>query len=385
MTKEITYIKPPVAPGVVERLVRREIAAMEPYTPIVPFEVLSQRLGLPPEAIVKLDANENPYGPSPRAVEALARYRYFHIYPDPEQHALREALSAYLGMPKTMIMAGAGADELIDLLMRLFIEPGNEVINCPPTFGMYEFDAALQGGQVIMVPRRDDFSVDVDAIEAVIQRSGRSHAGVRPKLLFLASPNNPDGSLLSDEALRRLLRLPIVIVLDEAYAEFAGQSMVRWVRDYPNLIVLRTFSKWAGLAGLRVGYGVFPENIIRHLWKIKQPYNVSVAATVAAIASLEDAEYLRANVAKIVAERERLMQILAGFDFLRPYPSSANFILCRVIGRDAYALKKALEARGVLVRHYRKPGLTDCIRVSVGKPEQTDRLAEALTRVGRGE
>ncbi len=381
MTKEITYIKSPVAPGVVERLVRREIAAMEPYTPIVPFEVLSQRLGLPPEAIVKLDANENPYGPSPRAVEALARYRYFHIYPDPEQHALREALSAYLGMPKAMILAGAGADELIDLLMRLFIEPGDGVINCPPTFGMYEFDAALQGGQVIVVPRRDDFGVDVDAIEAVIQRGGQSHAGVRPKLLFLASPNNPDGSLLSDEALRRLLRLPIVVVLDEAYAEFAGRSVVRWVRDYPNLVVLRTFSKWAGLAGLRVGYGVFPENIIRHLWKIKQPYNVSVAATVAAIASLEDADYLRANVAKIVAERGRLMQVLAGFDFLRPYPSHANFVLCRVVGRDARALKEALEARGVLVRHYRKPGLTDCIRVSVGKPEQTDRLAEALTRV----
>ena len=384
MTKEITYIKSPVAPGMVERLVRREIAAMEPYTPIMPFEVLSQRLGLPPEAIVKLDANENPYGPSPRAVEALARYRYFHIYPDPEQHALREALSAYLGMPKTMIMAGAGADELIDLIMRLFIEPGDRVINCPPTFGMYEFDVALQGGQVIMVPRRDDFGVDVDAIEAVIQRSGRSHTGVRPKLLFLASPNNPDGSLLSDEALRRLLRLPIVIVLDEAYAEFAGQSMVRWVRDYPNLIVLRTFSKWAGLAGLRVGYGVFPENIIRHLWKIKQPYNVSVAATVAAIASLEDAEYLRANVAKIIAERERLMRILAGFDFLRPYPSYANFILCRVVGWDAWASKEALEVHGVLVRYYRKPGLTDCIRVSVGKPEQTERLAEALTRVARG-
>lgn len=378
MTKEITYIKSPVAPRVVERLMRREIAAMEPYTPIVPFEVLSQRLGLPPEAIVKLDANENPYGPSPRAIEALARYRYFHIYPDPEQHALREALSAYLGMPKAMILAGAGADELIDLIIRLFIGPGDGVINCPPTFGMYEFDAALQGGRVIAVPRRDDFTVDVDAIEAVVQESRRGQDDLRPKLLFLTSPNNPDGSLLPEEALRRLLRLPIVVVLDEAYVEFSGRSVVRWVRDYPNLIVLRTFSKWAGLAGLRVGYGVFPENIIRHLWKIKQPYNVSVAATVAAIASLQDVEYLQANVAKIVAERARLTQVLAGFDFLRPYPSHANFILCRVVGWEARALKAALEARGVLVRHYNKPGLADCLRVSVGKPEQTDRLAEAL-------
>ncbi len=383
MTREITYIKSPVAPVEVERLVRPEFAAMEPYTPIVPFEVLSQRLGLPPEAIVKLDANENHYGPSPRAVEALARYRYFHIYPDPEQHALREALSAYLGMPKAMIMAGAGADELIDLIMRLFIGPGDGVINCPPTFGMYEFDASLQGGRVITVPRCDDFRVDVDAIEAVVRKAVRGAADVRLKLLFLTSPNNPDGSLLPESALRRLLRLPIVVVLDEAYVEFAGRSVIRWVRDYPNLIVLRTFSKWAGLAGLRVGYGVFPENIIRHLWKIKQPYNINVAASVAAIASLEDADYLRANVAKIVAERERLMRVLASFAFLRPYPSQANFILCRVIGREAHELKAALEARGVLVRFYSKPGLTDCIRVSVGKPEQTEQLAEALKYVER--
>ncbi len=374
MTKEITYIKSPVAPVQVERLVRREVAAMEPYTPIVPFEVLSRRLGRSPEEIVKLDANENPYGPSPRALEALARYRYYHIYPDPDQHALREAISRYVDMPKEMILAGNGADELIDLILRVFVGPGDGVLNCPPTFGMYAFDGRLQGGRVIDVPRRDDFSLDVEVIEAAVRRE-------RPRVLFLTSPNNPDGSLLPDKVLSRLVRLPVVIVVDEAYAEFAGHSVVQWVRDYPNLIVLRTFSKWAGLAGLRVGYGVFPENVIRHLWKIKQPYNVNVAATAAAIASLEDLEYLRANVAKIVAERERLMEKLTGFDFLRPYPSRANFILCRVVGREARSLKTALEAHGVLVRYFNKQGLTDCIRISVGRPEDTERLVEALARV----
>jgi histidinol-phosphate aminotransferase len=349
---------------------------MQPYAPIVPFEVLSQRLGLPPEAIVKLDANENPYGPSPRAIEALASYPYYHIYPDPEQHLLRDALSAYLGMPKAMLLGGAGADELIDLIMRLFVGPGDAILNCPPTFGMYEFDAALQAGRVVVVPRHADFSVDVDAIEAAVARE-------HPKLLFLTSPNNPDGSLLAKDDLHRLVRLPLVIVVDEAYVEFAGGSFIQWARDYPNLIVLRTFSKWAGLAGLRVGYGAFPENIMRHLWKIKQPYSVSMAATAAVVASLADADYLLVNVARIVAERTRLCETLAGFPFLRPYPSHSNFILCRVVGRDARALKLALEQRGVLVRYFNKPGLTDCIRVSVGRPEQTERIRETLEDVSK--
>lgn len=378
MTKEITYIKSPVPPAVVQRLVRPEVAAMEPYTPIVPFDVLSARLGRRPDEIVKLDANENPYGPSPRALRALAEERYYHIYPDPDQRALREAIARYVDVSPDFILAGAGADELIDLLMRLFIGPGDGVIDCPPTFGMYEFDAALQGGIVFKVPRRDDFSLDLDAIEEVARRE-------RPKLIFITSPNNPDGSIIAREELHRLLQLPLVVVLDEAYAEFSGQSFVSWVLTYPNLVVLRTFSKWAGLAGLRVGYGVFPSNIIQHLWKIKQPYNVNVAATRAAIASLDDADHLLANVARIVAERDRLARLLAEIDYLRPYPSHANFILCRVIGREAREVRRALEERGILVRYFNKPGLTDCIRISVGRPEDTDRLMIALREIGRGE
>jgi histidinol-phosphate aminotransferase len=346
---------------------------MEPYTPIVPFEVLSARLGRPPEAIVKLDANENPYGPSPRAREALARLAYAHIYPDPESTALRHGLAAFTGLPADNLLAGAGADELIDLVMRLFLEPGDTVVDCPPTFGMYAFDTALNAGQVVRVPRRDDFSVDVDAVAQAV-------AEHRPKLLFLTSPNNPDGSVLSDEALRRLLALPVVVVLDEAYIEFHGLERSRgaWVLERDNLITLRTFSKLAGLAGLRVGYGVFPGVLMPHLWKIKQPYNVSVAASAAALAALEDTAGLRENVARLVAERERLAMLLAGIPYLRPFPSRANFILCRVLGRDARALKLALEARGILIRYFNKPGLTDCIRVSVGRPEQTTALVEAL-------
>jgi histidinol-phosphate aminotransferase len=192
------------------------------------------------------------------------------------------------------------------------------------------------------------------------------------------SPNNPDGGVASTEDLLQLLDLPLIVVVDEAYAEFSGTSAIDLVPEYPNLIVLRTFSKWAGLAGLRIGYGVFPLDIIRHLWKIKQPYNVNVAAQAAALASLQDLDYLRGNVQRIVAERERLFDEVVKLDFLRPYPSQANFILCRVLGKNARQLKLSLEGEGILVRYFNKPGLSDCIRISVGTPEHTDALLTAL-------
>ncbi len=242
---------------------------------------------------------------------------------------------------------------------------------------MYPFDAAVNGAHVLSIPRRADFSLDVEGIVAALADQPRA------KLLFVTSPNNPDGSLLGDDDLRRLLELPLVVVLDEAYIEFAGleHSRIHWVPEHDNLIVLRTFSKWAGLAGLRLGYGAFPLSIIEHLWKIKQPYNISVAAQVAGLASLADLDYLHTNVAHIIAERERLMAALSQVPYLRPYPSYANFILCRVVRRDARALKEALAARGILIRHYNSPGLADHVRFSVGTREQTGRLVEGLRKV----
>lgn len=381
----------------VTQLMRPELRALEPYEPIHPFEVVSRRLGRSPEQIVKLDANENPYGPSSKAIEAIANYRWHHIYPDPQNTELREALADYLGVSADNVFVGHGADELIDLIDRLFLSPGDAIIDCPPTFGMYAFDAAINGARVISVPRREDFSLDVEEIERVALGRGqrletarrrlkvRQRASSRPKLLFLCSPNNPDGRLVPAEVLERLLRLPLVIVVDEAYIEFAGQraSFVPWVAQHANLVVLRTFSKWAGLGGLRVGYGVMPTAIIQQLWKIKQPYNVNVAGTQAALASLADRQTLMSNVAKLIAERERLCQELAAFDFLEPVLGSrSNFVLCRVIGRDAYALKRALEQHGVLVRHFARPGLEDCLRISVGRPGDTDALVTALKMVG---
>lgn len=359
------------------KLLNASVFDLEEYTPIQPFEVLSKRLGIPPGEIVKLDANENPYGPLPAVAEALAEYPYYHIYPDPQQTELREALSDFVGVPAAHILPGHGADELLDYLGRLFLAPGSAILNTPPTFGMYSFDAKLQGAGVVDVWRKDDYAVDVAAIEAQILNPQSPI-----KLLFLTSPNNPSGNWLPDADLRRLLALPVMVVLDEAYVEFADHpSRAAWVVEYDNLAVLRTFSKAAGIAGLRLGYGIFPEWLMPHLWTFKQPYNVNVAASVAGLASLRHGDQIMAVVEKLKRERGRLFAALQTLSYLRPYPSEANFILCRVVGRDAHELKQALERRGILVRHYNKSGLDNCIRISVGRPDQTDRLLQALNEL----
>jgi histidinol-phosphate aminotransferase len=199
-------------------------------------------------------------------------------------------------------------------------------------------------------------------------------------MLFVANPNNPDGSVTRRADLLRLLDLPVVVVVDEAYIDFSAErSLASRVPECRNLVVLRTFSKLAGMAGLRVGYGILPRPLINHLWKVKQPYTPNVAGTVAALAALGDREWLTASVTAIVAERDRMAAALATLGGLAPLPSVANFVLCRVGGgREARAVKNGLEQHGVLVRYFDKDGLRDCLRISVGRPQDTDALVAAL-------
>jgi histidinol-phosphate aminotransferase len=358
--------------------IRAHLESLPPYTPIEPFEVLSMRLGREPSQIVKLDANENPYGPLPVVREALGKLDFPHIYPDPESRALRKSLSRFTGSGEEYLLAGAGADELIDLLMRLFLEPGDSIISCPPTFGMYPFDADLNGARCLEIPRREDFSLDMESICKAVET-------YQPKIFFIASPNNPDGSMLEAKTIDELLALPLLVVLDEAYIEFAGENLgarlsrIREVPSRENLVVLRTFSKWAGLAGLRVGYGAFPLWLMPTLWKSKQPYNVNVAASVAAQVSLEHVDELTKVVELLKSERVRLYAALQQVSYLKPYPTQSNFVLCQVIGHDAGELKLRLaEQYGIFVRYFNKPGLRDHIRISVGRPQDTDALLKAL-------
>ena len=356
------------------RLARQDLLAMPGYEPVEPLDVLARRLGIPEERIVKLDGNENPYGPSPKVREALARFPYYHIYPDPEQGQVRDAIAGYVGADPEQIVVGNGSDELLDLTGRLFLSPGDSVVNAPPTFGIYEFVARTYGAEVAEAPRREDFALDVDAAERALASGA--------KLMFLSSPNNPTGNVVSRAELERLLAHGAAVVVDEAYAEFAAESFVPLTVEHDNLIVVRTFSKWAGLAGLRAGYGVFPPAVAEAIRKIKMPYNMNVAAQAAVLAALEDRTALTENVSMIVSERGRMAKTLARLPWLRVYPSRANFLLCQVQGRQAREVQARLRERGVLVRHFDSPGVRGCLRISVGRPQDTDRLVEALTEIG---
>ncbi len=354
-------------------IVRRHILAMEPYRPIQPLKILAEKLGLQSDEIVKLDANENPYGPPEAVHRELADLREMHIYPDPESRILRRELSRFHDVPYESLVAGAGADELIDLTLRLLIDPGDRIIICPPTFGMYRFDGQLNDATIVEVPRQENFRLNLPALRRAVEEK-------QPKILLLAHPNNPDGSLLTEQELAVVFSLPLIVLLDEAYIEFADGATSRLAEAAAsrNLIVVRTFSKWAGLAGLRVGYGVFPDELLAHVWKIKQPYNVSVAASRAALAALAARDELAEVGYRIVAERDRLFEALASIGYLVPYPSQANFVLCRVVDRSAAELKAELARRGIMIRYFDKPGLRDHVRISAGTPDDTDRVIHAL-------
>ncbi len=358
----------------IDRLIRPDLADFAGYVARTSPETLKGKVEVPVESIIKLDANENLYGCSPRVSQALASYSGFNIYPDDAQTELRQLLEKYCGIDAAYIVAGSGSNQLIDLILRLLITPGDEVINCVPTFGIYRFSTELCGGTLVEVLRDESFAVNVAAVRAAINK--------RTKIVFLANPNNPTGTIIPRQDILEIVDSGVPVLVDEAYCEFSGQTVAPLVSQYPNLMVLRTFSKWAGLAGLRVGYGFFPPTFAGYLLRTKIPYNVNVAALVAVRESLQDIDYLMGTVKAIIAERERLRQELTKLEWLKPFPSQANFILCSVLGIEAAELRQKLQNKGILVRYFDQPLLRNFIRISVGKPEHTDALMKALKEIG---
>lgn len=364
----------------IESLLLPHISRLKTYEGVSPSETLAEEAGIPLDQVIRLNGNENPYGPSPQVAAALGNFQDYNHYPDPAQRRLRSALSEYLGTPADNIVAGNGSDEIIDLLMRMFLAPGDEIIIPVPTFGMYSFSADVAGAQAVAVPRDDNFDIDIEAIRGAITP--------RTKAIFFPTPNNPTGNLVTEAQARALLDTGRLVVADEAYYDFCGATLLPLLPEYRNLVVLRTFSKWAGLAGLRIGAGAMDAELAATMMGMKPPYNVNLAAEVALLASLADTAHLLERVDAIVQERARMYRLLGEIPGITVWPSHANFILCKMPDGRGREIYEGMCRRGVFLRYFDNDLLRDYIRSSVGKPAETDAVIAGLRAclgVGTGE
>lgn len=341
----------------INTLVRENIRTMKPYS--------SARHEFSGDASVFLDANENAFG-SPLPV-------HYNRYPDPRQQALREKISSIKGLPLQNIFTGNGSDEAIDLLFRIFCEPGRDnVILFPPTYGMYEVCAEMNDVAVKKVPLRPDFQIDLEATETAVDE--------RTKLIFVCSPNNPSGNSMNREDIEILLNnFDGLVVVDEAYINYARQkTMISALTEYPNLVILQTLSKAWGLAGLRIGMAFAGEPVIGYMDKVKYPYNISTAAQELALEALSSISSVNNWTRTTVEQRDRMARDLETLNFVQKvYPSDANFLLVKMQrARDVYEF---LAGKGIIVRDRSKIQLCeDCLRITTGTPEENKKLLEAL-------
>ncbi len=344
-------------------LVRKNIRNLRPYS--------SARDEFKGEASVFLDANENAFGsPVSFSDESLNRY------PDPLQAALKQHLSHIKGIPPQNIFVGNGSDEAIDLLVRIFCEPGTDnLITCPPTYGMYEVSANINDVQVLEVPLLPSFALDV---EQILEKQNE-----RTKLLFLCSPNNPTGNSLHPHDMELLVqKFNGIVVIDEAYINYAKQpSAISLLTEYENVVVLQTFSKAWGLAGLRVGMAFANEIIIGLLNKVKPPYNISKANQQLAISALQNINWVNTHIRATVHQRNLLMQKLAEIPAVQKiHPSDANFILVEV--KDADSIYNTLKSKGIIMRNRSKiKGCENCLRITVGTPDENALLIKEMTQL----
>ncbi|HLI05997.1 MAG TPA: histidinol-phosphate transaminase [Ktedonobacteraceae bacterium] len=357
--------------------VRPELDRMAEYIPGESLEAFSARTGIPVDRLIKLNSNESPYGPAPTVLQALGDHRSYNAYPDTNATALRAALSEYTGLDSRYIVLSHGSNELINLLWHIFLSVGDTIICCPPTFSLYTFITTVCGAYVVEVPRTSDYEIDVPAIVAALTPE--------TKLIVLCSPNNPTGNPVSEEDVLTLLETGRIVVVDEAYVEFSQRptGFAHLVPQYRNLVVLRTFSKWAGLAGLRIGYGLFPDWIVDYLRRAQCPFEVNVAGHIAAIETLKQRAYTLERVRRIIEEREHLFTLLASYSYLEPIPSQGNFIMAHVCEEEVKMeqVRSIVESHGILLRYFKHPYLRNFLRVTVGLPEHTIALARALDEV----
>ncbi len=370
------------APHLDPALIRPILSSVQPYVPGRPLAELRRELGDVP--ITKLASNEGPYPPFPLAIDAIQRVAAEqNLYPDPGAWAVRDALAERHGFPAERIVVGNGMDSLIKVLCMTFLDPGDEIVMCWPSFVSYRQGATVEAATWTPVPLDPGGAYDLDALAAAVTPA--------TKIVVVVSPNNPTGGVVSDADLRRFLdALPphVLPVLDEAYFEYlppGSHDGMALLREGRYLVVMRTFSKAYGLAGLRVGWMAGPEGIAEAMSPVRNAFDVNAVAQAAAVASLEDAPaHLPQRIAEASAERERMADGLRALG-LEPLPSSANFLFVDVGDAEAKAIDAALTQRGVIVRPTAGFGAHGGLRITVGLPEQTDRLlvamAEALQEI----
>jgi len=328
------------------------------------------------EAAVKLNQNENPYD-LPEAVKRRvldrALGRPWSRYPEFDPKELLERLAIVAGWRPDGILAGNGSNELIEALLLVTVGPGTRVVIPEPTFTLYALLTKVLGGETIRVALGPELEYQADELRRVRRE-------LAAPLTIVCSPNNPTGGLLSADEVSRLCDDGDgLVVVDEAYHEFSGQSVVSLLARHPNLVVLRTFSKAMGMAGLRVGYLLASPEIVREVNKARLPYNLNFFSQAAALAALDEADTLRANVERIVAAREDLLYRLYRVPGVRPFPSKANFILLELAEADPRAVFESVYRRGVLVRDVTSyPRLQRCLRVSVGTEPENEAFLSAL-------
>ena len=323
---------------------------------------------------IKLDAMENPF-PLPeevrREISAVAGNARINLYPDPSAKELKQAIAAMWGMDPERMILGNGSDELIQTIILAF---GGPVLVPEPTFAMYEITARALSQQAAAVPLDINFSLDADKLI-------RKARQVKARVIFLACPNNPTGNRFSDDGVRKILeKVNAAVVVDEAYYSFSGKSFLPFLDRHPNMILLRTLSK-IGFAGLRIGALTAAPGVIEELNKIRLPYNINVLSQRAAVVALRHQDVLNKQISLLISGREKLYNALSSLSGITAYPSETNFILFRT-KKDATAIYTALKQAGILVKNLNRPGpLKNCLRVTVGTPEENNEFITELNKV----
>lgn len=340
---------------------RKSIDEMQAYVP--------GEQPLPGMKVIKLNTNENPYPPSPRAIEAMKGLEgeALRRYPDPMSTHAREAAARIYGVPVDYVMAANGSDEILAYIARVCLEPGRKMVYPVPTYLLYPVLGRMQDCNCVEVPYSEDFGVPVAEL-----------VNAKGAVTIICSPNNPDGNTASIRDLEALAKnISGLLVVDEAYCDFAAGNAMELVKKFSNVIVLRTLSKGYSLAGLRLGFGIAHPDVLKGILKVKDSYNVSAMAIRIGAAALLDQDYLKETVSRVIEGRTKLAGDLTSLGF-KVWPSQSNFLFARPPGGNAEYVFRSLRERDILVRHFSKPGISEKLRIAVGTPEEMDALIANL-------